>query len=77
MVSRALLCSEGDQRPDELHSTAPLMAQMVNHAIVVAKLEHKMEILSALSMSNDSEAEGTFSFNLLGMNTAFLTSTSQ
>ena len=41
---------------------------IVEYAIVVAKLELKMEILSALSMSNDTEGEDTFSFNLLGMN---------
>ena len=41
---------------------------IVEYSVVIAKLEHKMEILRALSLSNNAESESTFSFNLLGMN---------
>ena len=53
---------------EQLNQAEPSQIDVVEYAIVVAKLEHKMEILSALSMSSDVDSENIFQFNLLGMN---------
>ena len=45
---------------EKLNQEDTSQIDVVEYAIVVAKLEHKMEILSALSMSNDDDSENMF-----------------
>ena len=45
---------------EKLNQEDTSQIDVVEYAIVVAKLEHKMEILSALSMSTDDDSENMF-----------------